>query len=350
MRSNYLYIICLFVVVFACDETDIRPTPPTQQGEVLSISMATRSGEPELPAGDYGLFGIEHAYNQSYSWNSWSFYLENKRATLNNDELDFGSSCRYPINDYLAVFLYYPYNSTITVPNVIPIDRITVTDSGTGDIISDKYPDYLGGTQNISVVGGAPNIPSETTVEMSHLMSRVRFQTRNTGVNDITLLSVKLVGITWEGTINPHKTGTDDYFTPSSSGSPETITLMTQFLVPGNISGNANVAPRPIQIDSIYNYSDAEAAFEATFDANHKYYMLVPPLSEEALKDVKLEVQFSRYGASYTTTIEMRQISIPQWLPGNSYCYTLTFSTHAIEYIDAKIEPWLKELYTGPVM
>ena len=343
MKFRYLHIVCLIITAIAC-KTESVPTP-AMQGDVLTIGMSTKADEPELPVGNYGLFGIEHAHNESYSWNTSSFYLANKSATLNNDTLNFGSSCRYPINDYLAVFLYYPYNTSAT-PNIIPVNRVEETDSGTGDIISDKYPDYLAGKKNISVVGGAPNIPSETTVEMSHLMSRVRFQTKNAGATDITLISVNLVGITWEGSIDPQITGTaNNFFTPivSDGSMVENITLITDFNVPGNISGSTNVAPRPIQIDPKYNYSDTVV----TFDVNHKYYMLVPPLDEEALRGVKLEVVFSRYGAFYTAVVEMRQVTVTEWLPGHSYCYTLTFSTYIIEYIDTHIEPWLKELYTG---
>ena len=352
MKFRYLHIICLIIAVLACSKAGSGPEPVAQPGGVLSIGVATRSGEPELPTGDYGLFGIEYAYDETPpSWNPSpsSFYHNNKSAFLNNDTLDFGSSCRYPINDYLAVFLYYPHNASAT-PNYIPVNRIKDIDSGTGDTLSDRYPDYIAGKKNISVVGGAPNIPSEATVEMSHLMSRVRFQTKNAGATEITLLSVKLVGITWEGSINPQITGTAiGFFTPLVSDDPgEEITLIKNFVVPGNLSGSANAA-RPIQIDPKYNYSDTEVAHGA-FNENHKYYMLVPPLDEEALKAVELEVAFSRYGTFYTATVKMKQVTVSEWLPGHSYCYTLTFSTYMIEHIDARIEPWLKELYTGTVV
>ena len=349
MKFCYIYIVCLMIIVIACAKTDENAEPAVQQGDAISVGMTTRSGEPDPPAGDYGLFGIEYAYNVTPpSWypSPSTFYHTNKKASLNatDENLDFGSSCRYPTNDYLSVFLYYPYNIAINTPNIIPVNRLVTTNSN-GDPV-DRYPDYLGGKQYISVVGGAPNIPSETTVEMSHLMSRVRFQTKNAGA-EIRLLSVKLVGIKWNGAINPLITGTaNNYFTPGSGVTPETVTLITDFDIPANMSGSTT--PLPIQVDPKYNYSDKEAA--EAYDEDNKYYILVPPLDETALLSVKLEVEFSKYGAPHSAVVEMKQTNTSEWLPGYSYCYTLTFSTYMIERIDTQIEPWLKELHTGSVM
>ena len=356
MKFRYLHIICLMMAVLACSKTESDPEPVVQPGDALSIGVTTRSGEPELPAGNYGLFGIEYAYNATPpSWNPSpsTFYHTNKSAALNatDKKLDFGNNCRYPINDYLSVFLYYPHNIAVTTPNIIPVGRTVTTDSNGN--AADKYPDYLGGKQYISVVGGAPNSSSETTVEMSHLMSRVRFQTKNAGAAEIELLSVKLVGIRWSGAINPLMTinpliiGTvNGYFTPGTGVTPETVTLITNFEIPANLSGSTT--PRPIQVDPKYNYSDKEAI--EVYDEDNKYYILVPPLDETALQSVKLEVEFSKYGAPHSAVIDMKHISVQQWLPGHSYSYTLTFSTYTIDYIDIQIEPWLKELYAGSVM
>ena len=336
-----LSILLLFVV--SCSRTELEPLPEVmQQGEVLSFGVKS-GGEAELSEGDYGLFAIEYAYGDaSISWNpvSATLYLDNEIATLTNNTLDFGSACRYPISDSLSVFLYYPHNAAAT-PVAIPVDRTVTTDSN--DEPADKYPDYLGGTKNISVIGGTPERSSDATVEMSHLMSRIRFQAKNLGADEIVFTSVKLTGIKWKGIINPQKTDANGYYTPDGGSSSETITLMDNFTLTDAVLG------RPVPIYPKYNYFDDEAAEGAVYDDEFKYYMLVPPLYEAALGDAKIEIEYVRYGATYTYVIEMRQGRINQWQPGTSYCYTITFNTYTIELIDALIEPWREELFIGNV-
>ena len=329
-------IACLLIIVAACGKTDINPVPEILPGgDMLSIKMSPKSGEPALPAGKYGLYGIEYAYDETPSWTS--FYLSNIESTIINDKLDLGSGThRYPINDYLAVFLYYPHSATST-PNSIPVEK-------TVDANNDKYPDYLGGTKHISVVGGAPKNTSDATVALSHLMSRVRFQARNLGADEIVLTSVKLVGITWKGIINPQINTVVGYYTPDGATPAETVTLINNFTL-----DDAVETARPIQIYPKYNYSDIEAVAGNTYDNTFKYYMLVPPLSETPLIAANFIVEYVRYNVTYSRTFQLRQGNINEWKPGTSYCYTISFDAFTIDEIEAEIEPWLEELFIGNI-
>ena len=324
----------IIMTVLACNRADIDPTPaiPQQAGDVLSIGIKS-AGLPSV--GYYGLFGIEYAYDETPSWTP--FYINNIEATIINNKLDLGSAvCRYPINDYLAVFLYYPHSATST-PNSISVER-------TVDVNSDKYPDYLGGTKHISVVGGAPKNASDASVELSHLMSRVRFQARNLGADEIVLTSVKLVGITWKGIINPQINTVAGYYTPDGGTLAETVTLINNFTL-----NDAVETARPIQIYPKYNYSDIEAAEGDTYNNKLKYYMLVPPLSETPLIAANLIIEYVRYNVTYSRTIQLRQGNINEWKPGASYCYTINFDAFTIDNIDVQIEPWLEELFIGNI-
>ena len=346
MRCYYLYIMCLLVSCYACSEREIEPTPLpiTQQGDLLYLNL--RSGGTDLPpVGDYGIYCIEHASGTTVSWNA-PFYLENTEGHFDGDELTLTGNPRYPINDSLSVFLYYPYNvnNADVQPQNIKVDRKEIKNNLL-ETISYKYPDYLAGDTTISVIGGVPEIPSEATVRLRHLMSRIRFQINNSGTDNITLTSIKLKNITWQGTINPLMAS---FFVPDASATTETLTLIENFLVGGAAVGS-ETKPQHIQIDPIYNYSDEEASKKDVYDKNFYYYLLVPPLNEADLKNVTLEIDFIRYGSNYTVTVEMKQINIASWQSGNSYCYTIVFNTYAVDYVDVRIEPWKEELYIGKV-
>ena len=340
MNYRWLYMMCLLTTLFACGKEE-QPAA-VSSGDVLSIYVATRSGEPPLPEGNYGLYSVEHASGVPFSWvGVSSFYNNNLQAALNSGRLKFSGTHYYPINDWLSVFLYWPHQAGAT-PDNIPISR-SVTEDSNGQP-ADKYPDYLGGSSNISLIGGTPEGHVEPSVALNHLMSRVRFQTKNPGSDDITLLSVKLTGITWSGVINPQITDVNDgYYAPS--GGVEDITLIENFVVPGH-SGSGSAQPRPIMIYPEYNYSDDEAALEAI---DYKYYLLVPPLGESQLAHVQLEMKFIRYGDIYIIPVDMKSIKINKWEPGNSYCYTISFNTYMIDQVDVDILPWKEELYTGKV-
>ena len=357
MRYRYLYIICLLIFCIACDkqEMDTTTSPVTQQGEPLSINIATKSGEPELPAKAsdfYGMYCIEHSSGQAGSWYNpapMSFYsgLQNIKGYISGGKLFFDSDAsynpsnpfRYPINDSLSVFLYYPYEPGAQFNN-FTVGRQKKTESD-GTVIADKYPDYIAGTKAISVVGGTPQNWGDASVTMKHLMARVRFRIKNPGTDPITLTEVRLMGIPWTGTINPHITDANDGFFTATAPATDVLTLIKEFPATG---GELNM-----QIDSIYNYCDEEVSAGTAYNGNYKYYLLVPPLSASALANAKLEIDFIRHGTSYTVTVEMTQIKINEWQPGRSHCYTIAFNTYMIDYVDTFIEPWIEDTYSGSI-
>ena len=341
----------------ACDEQDIESIPPvTQQGDPLSINMVNRSGGASLPVGPtdyYGMYCIEHAYNEVAPWSSppptsFNTTMTNIEGHINSGgKLDFGSGgpYRYPINDSMSVFLYYPYSAATGLYS-IAVDRTKTIENA--KIIADKYPDYLAGKKTLSVIGGCPEDPNEATVTLKHLMARIRFQIENPGADAITLTQVNLIGITWKGTVNAHVYDANQgLFTPDASATPETLTLIEGFPVIGTTSGVSE--PQHMQIDAIYNYSNEEAIAREEYKKDYKYYLLVPPLSESMLANVELEIKFNRYGTDYTVIVEMQQIKINEWQPGTSYCYTIAFNTYMIDYIDARIEPWKEDIYVGSI-
>ena len=359
MKFKYLYIICLLISCYACNEQDFEPSPvpTTQRGDLISINVATRALDPDLPSGAndfYGMYCLEHATGTSVSWYNpipTVFYsgIENIRGQFNSgDKLIFDGNPRYPINDSLSVFLYYPYDANATLDS-IAVKRMVKKDDATGTItIADKYPDYLAGKKAISVIGGTPEDPNEASVPLKHLMSRIRFRLSNPGADPITLTQVNLNGIKWKGTINPQITVAEGFFTPAPLETPESLVLIENFQIEGTAAG---LEPKlqHMQIDSIYNYSDVEARAGDIYDEDFYYYLLVPPLDGNTLKNVSLEIVFERYGNSYTVDVQMQQIKIPYWLPGHTYCYTIAFNTYMIEYIDAIIKPWNddEEIYNG---
>ena len=363
MKQRYLYVvICLLAVLSACDRSDIlpEPEPDIRQGDALVLSL-TRSGSDPAPDGDYGLFAVEYAYNFTVSWDALGatpFYsgINNRKVNLNSeDKLVFnaGSSnppypYRYPINDFLSVFLYYPYSAAVT-PVSIPVAREVKKDVS-NNIIADKYPDYLGGGKAISVIAGTPEaVPSDNTiVPLKHLMARVHFRIKNPVESAFTLTYVELKGITWQGAINPQIKTSGGFFTPV--GSSEDLMLIRDegVTIYGTPTGNT-VEPQYIPIAPKYNYSDSEAgaAAPAYYDptSGYSYYMLVPPLIEADLSDIILEITVSRSGSTTTHTIEMKQPEILTWEPGKSYCYTINFNSFPIEEVFGTIEDWLEDLF-----
>jgi len=356
MKIRYLYIIVgLLAILTACDKDNISPDPDTQIGDPLIIGITRAAGDPtSAPEDDnYGLFAVEHAYNDAaILWSSvvpGNFYMniENRKGTNNNGELRFedgsdGKPCRYPINDYLSVFLYYPHTIGAT-PTSIPVNRTT----------NSKYPDYIAGTKKISVIAGAPEsestAPNNTIVPLKHLMARVHFAIKNPSVNGIVLTSVVLKNIVWEGTINPISSGS---FIPE--GGDEDLTLIEAATIAGTPVGQTPIQ-QYIPVEPKYNYSDIEAAIPSENyydrDLGLDYYLLVPPLSSEYLanENVALEIKVFANGSENTYNIPLSQPKIQEWEPGKSYCYTIEFNADVIDRIDGIIEPWQEELFIGEV-
>ena len=364
MKIRDLYItICLLAALTACNknglppEPDIPGIPNVQQGDALVFNFARSGNETAAaPDGEYGLFAVEHtASSTAISWSSiasGSFYsdIENRKGTKTGSELTFvngsdGKVCRYPINDSLSVFLYYPYTAGAT-PTSIPIARQKIIEDGVE--IADKYPDYLAGQKAISVIAGTPEpIPNNTTVSLKHLMARVHFEIENPATSNILLTRVTLKNIPWTGTINPQRTEFNNFFT--SSGTPEDLVLAENVVIEGTPAGQQAV-PQYIPIKSKYNYSDLDETIPAEDydDQEHfEYYLLVPPLNAEALatEKVALEIVYSMNGSQNTYTIELGQITLSEWESGKSYCYTIIFNATAIDRFFGVIEDWQEELF-----
>ena len=344
--------MCLLISCFACNEIEIDmfSPEPVQQGDLLSLNL--RSGGTDLPSGSYGLYGISHNYGDLQpAWPTAStFYLTNIESFVSSGKLNFGTNTyRFPISDFLSLYLYYP-RQTGSTPNQISLD-LQLDKNGSGDTLSYKYPDYIGGFRDsISVVGGTPKYSNELELTMKHLMARVRFQTKNPGVDNIVIDSISLTGIRWKGTLNPQITDANSGAYTPAVGDTRVITLIRNFDIPGNATGNPSVSARPIQIRSMFNYDETEASIgDAVYHDDFKYQMLVPPLSDGLLTNAKLEVKYTRYGAKYTSIVEMKQMSILEWQPGKSYCYTIVFDAIKIDYIDVFIEPWKEDIYIGSI-
>ena len=352
MKMRHIYtIICLLATLTACDKGNVPPEPNIQQGDPLVFPLTRTGGNSPAPAGDYGLFAVDHINEiPPISWNPppATFYdnIENVKGTMAGNELTFynGSNhpYRYPINNWLSVFLYYPYNVSAT-PTNIPVDRNP-----------DKYPDYLAGQKAISVIAGTPeDVPKNTIVPLKHLMARVRFQIENPGVDAITLSYVKLNGIAWKGTIHPQIPTSNGFFVPSESPIDLDIIKDEGVTIEGTPMGNP-VVPQYIPIDPKYNYSDMEAAaadadyYDPT--SGYGYYILVPPLKEDDLNEITLEITVNRSGNTTIETIEMKQLpEIATWEPGKSYRYTIIFSSFPIEEVYGTIEEWQEDLFIGEV-
>ena len=354
MKVCYLYIFCFLFACLACDRQEIDIPSTAQEGTILSVGIKARSGEPGLPDGEYGLFGISHNYGSVFTWNHPlappPFYLTNAKSKIVNDKLVFdgGITPRYPIADSLSLFLYHPYHASTIPAHILVLKKLDKDIFG--DTLYYKYPDYIGGVKNgISVVGGTPEDPGEVVLTMKHLMSRIRFQTLQPGMDEIIINSVILKGIAWDGHLNPHINSSKAFYTPEAGGTAKAICLIEDFIVPGNTNMSGLASPRPMQIKSMYNYSKDEADYLGGYDDSYKYYMLVPPLGELLLQNAKLEINYTRYGTSYTTAIEMMQIKINEWESNKSYCYTIAFDAVKIDYVDVFAEPWLEDIYIGSI-
>ena len=335
----------LFLCV-SCDtqntETDVDL--PVLQGEPL-VLRSGGEGLPDSATDFYGIHCIEHASGTPVAWNSpavtlFNTEMKNLMGHISGSHLVFdpAGDYRYPINDSLSVFVYYPYVAN-TEPHSLAVARQEKFEGATKT--ADKYPDYIAGTKTLSVIGGIPEDPNQATVPLRHLMARVRFQISNSGADAIMLTRVRLTGIKWDGTINPIQNRS--FFVPDGAAIPESLVLYEGFRVEG-----LETEPQRIPVNPIYNYSDTEAS-ASSYDKDYKYHILVPPLNETLLAGAKLEIEFNRYGNNYTITVEMRQIKINEWLSGNSYCYTIAFNTYSIDYIDTIIEPWKEDIYTGAI-
>ena len=358
MKFYYLYILFLLFLGVSCSTQDIdEEVPVIPKSEPQPISIGLKTGGTDLPDGPsdfYGLYCVEHAYNETFSWNppttQFNSLMRNLKGHISGGNLVFDTppagGYRYPINDYMSAFLYYPYNAVNAEaePLSIAVDRKVEIDNGV--TIADKYPDYLAGKKrDISVVGGTPEIPSDAVVPMKHIMARVRFQIKNPGITSFTLTKVQLTGITWKGTMKLTEDLNQCLFEPTIGEIPESLTLIETFLV------NGTVEAQHMQINSIYNYSDKEVNDSGdVYDEDNFYYLLVPPLEEAALQYVKLKIDFSRDGVNYSIDVDMKQINIAKWLSGTSYCYTIPFNTYMIERVDAQIEPWKEDIYEGGII
>ena len=352
MRKTITHII-IILAFCSCSKEDADIDIPIT-GDPISIGLETRAG---LPAGNYGLYATAYNNGQSFSWTvPYSSILLFNNISVDvdgSDKLDFGPPpiltphiYRYPITDTLSVFLYHPYNGiTPATPTSIPIERVEAYDtSPPNDLISDKYPDYLGGDVDVSVIGGTPEGQIEPNIELKHLMSRIRFRVSNSAPDAFTIDNATLIGIKWEGTINPYasNTSSDPVYTPTSV-SAEDLSVFENFTVPGLL-----LTPKNINIKDLYIYDESE---KGVYDNDHLYHILLPPLNETQLNNVALKIEYTRYGHSYTDVppIPLRRLIIEHWDPGKSYCYTIQIESFKIDFIEAIIEEWKEEVYVDSI-
>ena len=344
MRHITTYIVVIFMLC-SCNKEKTEQNNTKIGSDVITVGIETRAG---LPSSNYGIYAAPYNNGNMFSWrNPASFpttlLFDNLSVKVTNDELDFDAVVyRYPITDSLSLFLYHPYN-TSAEPTSIPIARKEIYDTSfPPELISDKYPDYLGGDVDISVVGGSPE--GSPNIELSHLTSRIRFRIINPASDAFTIDNATLVGIKWDGALNAHATNAFNDPVYTSATAAEDLALFENFVVPGS-----QTSPKNINIKDLYIYNEDEAG--VAYDDDYLYHILVPPLNEDQLNSVALKIEYTRYGHSYTDVppIPLRRLLIERWDPGKSYCYTIQIESFKIEFIEAMIEEWKEETYVGSI-